>query len=98
MWKLMSVEPSPISSKKWRANFYDKENDKRKHTDFGASGYTDFILSGGDLKLREKYRKRHKKDLDTNDPTRAGFLSYYILWNKSTIHSSIRDYKQMFNM
>jgi hypothetical protein len=98
MWKLVSVEPSPIALKKYRAYFFNSETNKKKHTDFGATGYTDFIKSGGDLELREKYRKRHKKDLETGDPTRAGFLSYYVLWNKKTLSASIADYKNMFNM
>ena len=93
----MSVEPSPHKNKKWRANFYDKANDKRKHTDFGASGYTDFLLSGN-IDLKNKYQKRHSKDLETNDPTRAGYLSMFLLWNKPTMHESISDYKRRFNM
>jgi hypothetical protein len=97
MWKLISVVKSPQKDKKWRANFYDKENDKKKHTDFGASGYTDFLLSGN-LEKRELYRERHKKDLKTGDPTRAGFLSYYLLWNKPTLVASVMDYKNKFNM
>jgi hypothetical protein len=39
------------------------------------------------------------KDLETNDPRRAGFLSYYILWGNSTnIQTNIRDFKSRFNV
>jgi hypothetical protein len=95
MWELTSVEKSPLAGKKWRANF--KDGDKRKHTDFGAEGMEDYTMHK-DPKRKELYRKRHAKDLNTNDPTRAGYLSMYILWNKPTITESIADYKKMFKM
>jgi hypothetical protein len=96
MWKLMSVEKSPKIGKKWRANFYDKENDKRKHTDFGAAGMDDYTITG-DLDRKRLYQERHKKDLDTGDYTRAGFLSYYLLWNKPTLRGSIADFRKRFH-
>ena len=34
------------------------------------------------------------KDTRTNDPTRAGFLSLYVLWNLPSRQSSIRDFKK----
>lgn len=97
MWKLVNIEKSPNEKKKWRANFYDKEKDKKKHTDFGASGMDDFTITK-DEERKRLYQIRHKKDLETGDPMRAGFLSYYILWNKPTITASVRDYKNKFNM
>jgi hypothetical protein len=96
-WKLRRIEKSPREGKKLRAVFYDTETDKEKHTDFGASGYDDFIKTG-DKEQRDRYRTRHAKDLTSGDPTKAGYLSYYILWNKHTISGSVRDYKSRFNM
>lgn len=94
--KLLSIEPSHRDGKKYVAKF---DNDgKSITTHFGAKGYDDFISSGGDTAKRARYRKRHLKDLKTNDPTRAGYLSYFILWNKPTLEASIRDYKNMFNL
>lgn len=97
VWKLRRLEQSPREGKKLRAIFYDAETDKTKHTDFGASGYDDFTKTG-DTEQRDRYRTRHAKDLKSGDPTKAGFLSYYILWNKHTITGSVRDYKSRFNM
>ena len=94
MWRLISIEASPIAGKKWRANF--KDGDKEKHTDFGAAGMDDYTITK-DEEQRERYRKRHAKDLLTNDPTRAGYLAYYILWNKPTLRESIADYRRRFN-
>jgi hypothetical protein len=50
------------------------------------------------MEQKERYLKRHKKDLRTNDPMRAGYLSYYLLWNKPTLQESIKDYKKKFNL
>lgn len=86
----MKVVASPIKTKKWRAIFKDG-----KHTDFGDPNYQDFTQHR-DEKRREMYKQRHKKDLETGDPRRAGFLSYYILWSKPTIEEAVRDYKNRF--
>ena len=52
-----------------------------------------------DKKIRAAYRARHKKDLDTKDFKRAGFLSYYLLWGDSTsLKQNIEDYKKKFNL
>jgi len=68
------------------------------HTDFGASGYEDYTTHK-DVARRESYLSRHKKDLDTEDPTRAGFLSYYILWGPSTSFAeNVRLYKNRFHL
>ena len=62
---------------KWVAEFKDGT-----HTKFGAVGYDDFTITH-DTEQRARYRNRHKKDLETNDPKRAGYLSYYLLWGNS---------------
>jgi hypothetical protein len=52
-----------------------------------------------DKQQRSRYRERHKKDLKTRDPTRAGFLSYYILWGPSTsVRENLRSYKSRFHL
>ena len=93
--KLLKVIPSTNKVKKYTAVFL-KDDGKEKKVSFGAKGYSDFTIHK-DEKRKESYRSRHKKDLDTKDPTRAGFLSYYILWNKTSLKASIADYKRMFN-
>ena len=94
--KLLKVIPSTNKVKKYTAVFL-KDDGKEKKVSFGAKGYSDFTIHK-DEKRKESYRSRHKKDLDTKDPTRAGFLSYYILWNKTSLKASITDYKRLFNM
>ena len=90
------VSNSSKKDKKLMAEFFDGDK-KVKTTHFGAKGMDDYTLTG-DKKARERYRTRHKKDLDTKDPTRAGFLSYYILWGDSTSRDkNIKDFKKRFN-
>jgi hypothetical protein len=91
--KLLRVIPSPLTTKKWRAEFSDGS-----HTDFGAAGYEDYTQHH-DKDRRANYLKRHAPDLETGDVTRAGYLSYYILWGPSTsMTSNIRSYKKRFGM
>jgi hypothetical protein len=52
-----------------------------------------------DVGQRARYRQRHKKDLDTRDPKRAGYLSYYLLWGDSTsLAENLAAYKRRFNV
>ena len=94
--KLISISDSPKTDKKLMAVF---DNDGRKKTvHFGAKGMDDYTITK-DKEQRERYRTRHDKDLDTHDPTRAGFLSYYILWGDSTSRAkNISEYKKQFNL
>lgn len=72
--------------------------EKTKTTHFGQSGADDYTLTK-DKEARERYRKRHKKDLKTNDFTRAGYLSYYVLWgDSSNLKTAIKDYKKRFKL
>jgi hypothetical protein len=93
MVKLLKIIESPKAKSKWRAEF-----DDGTHTDFGAAGMDDYTLTGN-KEQRDRYRARHRKDLETNDPTRAGYLSYYILWGDSTsMRTNIADYRRRFGM
>ena len=97
MVKLLKVIPSKNNKYKYTA-FFKLDNGKEKKQSFGASGMSDYTINK-DKDRREKYRKRHLKDLNTNDPLRAGYLSYYLLWGDSTIlEKNIIDYKKKFNL
>ena len=97
MTKLLRVVKSPKSGKKWRATFQG-ESGREKNVDFGDSSAEDYTQHH-DKDRRDNYRSRHKKDLETGDPTRAGFLSYYILWGDSTsFNQNLADYKRRFQL
>lgn len=77
---------------------FTRDNGRTKKTYFGAAGMDDYTLTK-DKEQRKRYRGRHKKDLSTGDYTRAGYLSYYILWGDSTSRrENIASYKRRFNL
>lgn len=93
--KLKSIKPSTKPDKKFVATF--EINGKEKKTHFGSKGMSDFTKHK-DEDRKQRYIQRHAKDLQTKDPSRAGYLSRYILWNKPTLRESIKDYKKKFNL
>lgn len=96
--KLVEIKKSDITGKKWTAIFLT--DGKIIKTHFGAEKMSDFTIHN-DIDRRNRYIKRHWKDLRTRDPTRAGYLSMYILWNKRGFNSSVKDYKnrlKIYNM
>lgn len=95
--KLLRLEKSPRPEKKWRAVF-ESDSGQQTHTDFGDSNMEDYTQHH-DKERRESYRARHERDLRTGDPTRAGFLSYYILWGDyKSIRSNLDAFKRKFNL
>ena len=95
--KLISVKKSTKPDKKLMAVF-ETDSGRRKTVHFGSKGMDDYTLTK-DKEQRKRYRERHKKDLETNDATRAGYLSYFILWGDSTSRKeNIKDYKKKFNL
>jgi len=95
--KLVKIVKSSKKNKKFDAIFL-KDNGKNKTVSFGQANANDYTITG-DKDARARYRKRHAKDLKTKDPTRAGYLSYYILWGDSTnLQENIKAYKKRFNL
>ena len=81
---LLSLQKLKGDKKKYVARF---NVDGRIRTQkFGSSGHSDYTKHR-DRARRERYISRHKKDLKTGDPTRAGYLSMYILWGQ---HPSVK--------
>ena len=97
--KLIKIRASHKKEKKLDAVFeIDKDGRKReKVVSFGAAGMSDFTKNR-DEERKERYLKRHQSNEDWNNPTSAGALSRYILWNKGTIKESIKDFKNKFKL
>ena len=77
-------------SKRFRAYFSDGKTAR-----FGQTNpKTGTFIDHKDKELKKKYIKRHLKDLETNDYTRAGYLSLFLLWNKPTLKDSIKDFNK----
>lgn len=86
-------------NKKWTAVFKIEKDGKEelKERSFGYRNpddlKNDFTLHK-DRDRRNRYIIRSKGHLKTNDPTRAGYLSMFLLWNKKTLKASVEDYNR----
>ena len=97
--KLVSIKTSPKKDKKLVATFEIKDGKRssKKTVHFGAKNYSDYTIHK-DPERKQRYIQRHRKHEDWNDPTTAGALSLYVLWNKPTKKASIADFKRKFHL
>lgn len=98
--RLTELGPSLKPRYKMVARF-ETDDGRVISTHFGARGYGDYpTYSKSDRELAEKkkaaYLARHEAREDWNDPTSAGALSRWVLWNLPTVRASIADYKKRF--
>ena len=98
-YELVSIKRAADGKHKYVATFKNKETDREKNTKFGAVGYADqTLLPAADREERKRlYRIRHAKD-NLSNPTSAGALSWWVLWNKPSFKASVADYKKHFNL
>ena len=87
--RLVRLEPSKLANKRFTAVFNDGTR-----THFGDPNGIAYI-DHKDMQRRTRYWQRHQKDLRTMDPRRAGYLSWYILWQSLSLTKSIRDYNRL---
>jgi len=76
--------------KQFEAIFYDGTKVKFGQINPKIGTYIDHR----DNKLRTNYIKRQLRDLNTNNYTRAGYLSLFLLWNNENLKDSIHDFNQ----
>jgi hypothetical protein len=93
--RLISIKKSNRSGKKLMATF--ETNGRKKIIHFGAAGMSD-LTKHHDRARRQRYITRHRKDLKTGNPARAGYLSMFVLWNKPSLQASIADYRRRLNV
>ena len=101
----VKFKKSTLENKKMMAEFFEIQNvtksdfkiEKVKTTHFGEAGARDYTLHK-DPERKKRYIERHEKSENWNDPTSAGALSRWILWNKPTKTESIKDYKNKFGI
>jgi hypothetical protein len=99
----VEISRSSNSEKKLMAVFEDSEGKKMKTTHFGQRGASDYTKHG-DKERMERYLERHGGGTTTStkedwkDPTTAGALSRWILWNKPSLKASFDDYKSRFGL
>ena len=99
----VTISRSSNSEKKLMAVFEDSEGKKIKTTHFGQRGASDYTKHGEKERM-ERYLERHGGGTTTStkedwkDPTTAGALSRWILWNKPSLKASFDDYKSRFGL
>ena len=101
--KLLKITKSDKPEKKFTAFFeIDKDNKKKgKITHFGFDNpddKTNDFTKHGDLERRNRYINRAKEQLAHGDPTRASYLSMFLLWNKPSFKDSVKDYNRRLNI
>lgn len=95
--RLKSLKRSRNPAKKFDATF-EYPDGHTKTTSFGARGMSDFTKHK-DTRRKQRYLTRHgHMGEDWNDPTTAGALSKWILWNKPSFRASVADYKRRFRL
>ena len=93
--KKVTISKSTKAGKKLMAKF-TADTGRVKTVHFGSAGMDDYTKTK-DKDQRRRYRQRHKKDLLTKDPTRAGYLAFHILWGPSTnLKENITSYKKRY--
>ena len=72
---------------------------ENKTVHFGARGMSDFTIHK-DPERKQRYIARHKKreNWTKSGIKSAGFWSLHLLWNKSSLQSSIKDIENKFNV
>ena len=95
--RLKTIKRSHNPEKKWDAVFV-KANGREIVQPFGQRGYSDFTKHKN-VTRKNRYIARHARmHEDWTDPTRAGTLSRFVLWNKPTLRASIRSYRKRFHV
>lgn len=94
---MLEIARSSNPEKKMMARF--EVDGRERTTHFGQAGAKDYTRHDAAVREARKkaYDSRHRPTEDWSDPTSAGALSKYILWNKTSVSASIADYKRRFN-
>ena len=89
------IKKSTNPKKKLMATFSTQGEGRTRTTHFGSAGMDDYTRTK-DKAQRQRYISRHRRRENWNDPTSAGALSRWILWEHPTRSASISNYKKRF--
>jgi hypothetical protein len=95
--RLIKIVKSAKPEKKFDA-YFEMDNGRVKRTSFGAAGMSNYTRHKNSTR-KQRYLTRHggMKE-DWSDPTTAGALSRWVLWNKTGFRASIADFKRRFGI
>ena len=73
------------------------DNGRTRTVHFGAAGASDYTQHR-DPARKQRYLARHEPREYWHEPTTAGALARWILWNKETLRESVADYVRRFDI
>jgi hypothetical protein len=80
---------------KYTMIFYDHLRKKVKTVHFGAKGYESYP-DHQDMQRKMSYISRHEARENWKDPMTSGALSKWILWNRTSLSASYKDFMNRF--
>ena len=83
-------------TKKFKAVFFDAMRKKIKSVSFGDANYQSYP-DHQDLQRKQNYLSRHSNE-NWNDFMTPASCSRWILWNKTSLTASYKDYRSKFNL
>ena len=89
------IKKSTNPKKKLMATFSRSGEARTRTTHFGSAGMDDYTRTK-DKEQKSRYISRHRRRENWNDPTSAGSLSRWVLWNLTSRSASIISYKKRF--
>ena len=92
----VQFHPSTRASKKFVAVF-TLDNGRTRTVHFGSAGASDYTQHRDPVR-KQRYLARHAPREDWDEPTTAGALARWILWNKETLRESVADYVRRFDI
>jgi len=90
------ISKSPLKNKKLRVVINGKKIDFGGIRPNGVP-YEDFTTHN-DEERKQRYLQRHRKNEDWNDLYSSGYWAKSLLWNKTSLTSSIRDVEKKLNV
>lgn len=88
--KFISLKKADDGKHKYVVSVMNGKTGRINNIKFGAFGMSDFTQHKDD-KRKMLYDLRHNAREDWSDPLTAGFWSKWILWNKETVDSSLKN-------
>jgi len=86
-----------LSKSSSKTKKYDVITPDDKLIRFGQNNASDFTIHKDEVR-KQRYLDRHEANEDWTNLNSAGAWSRWILWNKSTTRSSIKDMEKRFNI
>lgn len=96
-YKFISLKDANDNKHKYVVTLLNKETGREKTVRFGAFGMSDYTIHKDD-KRKNNYIARHEVRENWADPSTAGFWSRWILWNRPSVSSSLKDTINKFQL